>query len=128
MGSKAIEICDHVEKAWATGQRAVELLREALGDEADNLVPLEGGGVSLHKIRGVMHDTCATANLAATLMKETRNTSKGRTCSPTFTLAKTSTHRVIAEGHPFPFVQALRGLHALRTTASTQGVPLPARR
>ena len=75
MGSKAKEICHHVEQAWATGQRAIELLRVELGDEADNMVPLEGGGVALHKIRGVMHDTCATANLAATLMKEKRNKS-----------------------------------------------------
>ncbi len=29
----------------------------------------------LHKIRGAMHDTCATANLTATLMQEKRNTS-----------------------------------------------------
>jgi hypothetical protein len=64
-----------VEGAWATGQRAIELLRLELGCEADNLVPLTGGGVSLHKIRGVMHDTCATANLTATLMLEKRNTS-----------------------------------------------------
>ncbi len=47
-----------MEGAWATGQRAIELLRMELGGEADNLVPLTGGGVSLHKIRGVVHDTC----------------------------------------------------------------------
>ncbi len=75
MGSKAKEICHHVDQAWATGQRSIELLRVELGDEADNLVPLEGGDVALHKIRGVMHDNCATANLAASLMKEKRNTS-----------------------------------------------------
>jgi hypothetical protein len=75
VGSKAIEICHHVEQAWATGQRAIELLRVELGDEADNMVPLEGGGVALHKIRAVMHATCATANLTETLMKEKRNTS-----------------------------------------------------
>lgn len=64
-----------MEEAWATGQRAIELLRMELGGEADNLVPLTAGGVLLHKIRGVMHDTCATANLTATLMLEKRNTS-----------------------------------------------------
>jgi hypothetical protein len=70
-----MEICEHVEEAWATGQRAIDLLREELGGEADDLLAAEGGGVKLHKIRGVMHDTCATANLTATLMKEKRNTS-----------------------------------------------------
>ncbi len=64
-----------MEEAWATGQRAIELLRMELGGEADNLLPLTGGGVLLHKIRGVMHDTCATTNLTATLMLEKRNTS-----------------------------------------------------
>jgi hypothetical protein len=44
-------------------------------DEADNMLAVKGGGVLLHKIRGVMHDTCATANLTATLMNEKRNTS-----------------------------------------------------
>ncbi len=64
-----------MEEAWATGQRAIELLRMELGGEADNLLPLTAGGVLLHKIRGVMHDTCAMANLTATLMLEKRNTS-----------------------------------------------------
>ncbi len=75
MGSTANEICEHVEKAWEIGQRSIELLKEELGGEADDLLAVEGGGVHLHKIRGVMHDTCATANLTATLMQEKRNTS-----------------------------------------------------
>ena len=75
VGSTAIEICEHVEKAWEIGQRAIELLKAELGGEADDLLAVEGGGVLLHKIRGVMHDTCATANLTATLMQEKRNTS-----------------------------------------------------
>jgi len=75
VGSTANEICEHVEKAWEIGQRAIELLKEELGGEADDLLAVEGGGVHLHKIRGVMHDTCATANLTATLMQEKRNTS-----------------------------------------------------
>ncbi len=75
VGSTAIEICEHVEQAWATGQRAIELLREELGSKADDLLAVVGGGVLLHKIRVVMHDTCATANLTATLMQEKRNTS-----------------------------------------------------
>ncbi len=43
-----------------------------MGTEADMLVPLTNGGVKLHKLRAIMHDTCATANLAAVLMKEKR--------------------------------------------------------
>ncbi len=49
MGSTANEICEHVEKAWAIGQRAIELLKEELGDEADDLLAVEGGGVQLHR-------------------------------------------------------------------------------
>jgi hypothetical protein len=75
VGSTAMEICEHVEQAWANGQRAIDLLREELGGEADDLLAVEGGGLKLHKIRGVMHDTCATANLTATLIKEKQNTS-----------------------------------------------------
>jgi hypothetical protein len=78
-GSTAIAICQQVEMAWSLGQRAIELLREELGGEAENLLAMKGGGVQLHKIRGVMHDTCPTANLTATLMREKRNTS-GQLC------------------------------------------------
>jgi hypothetical protein len=78
-GSTAKEICEQVEEAWALGQRAIEILQEELGGEAENLLAVEGGGVQLHKIRGVMHDTCPTANLTATLMQEKRNTS-GQLC------------------------------------------------
>jgi hypothetical protein len=43
----------------------VELLREALGPElADMYVPLTNGGVQLHKLQGVMHDTCNRADKA----------------------------------------------------------------
>jgi hypothetical protein len=65
VGSTAAEIAGHIETAWGVGQRAIVLLREELGGEADKLVPLKNGGVQLHKSRGTMHDTCATANLAA---------------------------------------------------------------
>jgi len=39
-----MEICAHVEEAWATGDRAIQLLREELGGEADDLLAVEGGG------------------------------------------------------------------------------------
>ena len=44
-------------------------LGPALGEE---LVPLVNGGVQLHKIFGLMHDTCSTANRVAELMAELR--------------------------------------------------------
>jgi hypothetical protein len=75
VGSKATEICEHIEGAWALGQQAIGLLREELGVNADELVPMTNGGVQLHKLRAIMHDTCATANLAASMMKEKRDVS-----------------------------------------------------
>ncbi len=42
---------------------------------ADKFVPLIKGGVQLHKLRGIMHDTCATANLAAVFIGELRDIS-----------------------------------------------------
>jgi hypothetical protein len=75
VGSKANEISAYIEEAWELGQRAIAMLREDLAHEADNLVPLINGGVLLHKLRGIMHDTCATANLTAVLMKEKRDVS-----------------------------------------------------
>ncbi len=49
------------------------MVRDALGPElADVLVPLVEGGVQLHKIYGLMHDTCSTANRVAALMAELR--------------------------------------------------------
>ena len=75
VGSKATEICEHIEGAWALGQQAIGLLREELVGHADELVPMTNGGVQLHKLRAIMHDTCATANLAASMMKEKRDVS-----------------------------------------------------
>jgi hypothetical protein len=75
VGSTAVEIASHIEAAWDIGQRAIGLLREELGGEADKLVPLTNGGVQLQKLRGIMHDTCATANLAAELIGELREIS-----------------------------------------------------
>ncbi len=51
----------------------LELVRDELGFEAaEELVPMVKGGVQLHKIFGVMHDTCHTANRVARLMVELR--------------------------------------------------------
>ena len=58
------------------GQHCVDLLREELGPtNADMHVPLVKGGVQLHKLQGVMHDTCNTANKTARLVKALRDTS-----------------------------------------------------
>ncbi len=40
VGSTAAEIASHIEGAWDLGQRAISMLREELGGEADKLVPL----------------------------------------------------------------------------------------
>ena len=67
----AVEVVQHIERAWARGQAAVEALRAELDvEDRDTLCPLVHGGVSLHKIYSVMHDTCNTANLVAELIKE----------------------------------------------------------
>ena len=88
VGSTAEEIAVHVEAAWARGQAAVEALRHELGDEyKDILAPLVEGGVSLHKIKSVMHDTCNTANLVAKKVTHTL----ALTVTPTLTLSQTRT-------------------------------------
>ncbi len=53
------------------------MVREELGAElGDQLVPLANGGVALHKIFGLMHNTCSTANRVAELMAELRDESR----------------------------------------------------
>ena len=67
VGSTSEEIAAHIKQSWANGQLAVGLLRDELGALADVHVPLRNGGVMLHKLQGVMHDTCNTANKTARL-------------------------------------------------------------
>jgi hypothetical protein len=51
------------------------MVRVELGADIGNvLVPMVNGGVGLHKIFGLMHDTCNTANRVAALMAELRET------------------------------------------------------
>ena len=51
----------------------LDLVRAELGPELrEQLVPLANGGVRLHKIFGIMHDTCNTANRVAQLMADLR--------------------------------------------------------
>jgi hypothetical protein len=74
-GEKSAEIVTHIEHIWERGQQAVSLLRQALSAEVvDVLAPLRNGGVALHKIFCVMHDTCHAANKVANLtLTYTRN-------------------------------------------------------
>ncbi len=62
------------------GKAAVDALRNCLSPELrDKLCPLRNGGVSLHKLYGVMHDTCNCGNKVTrtpTLYAEPRPVSK----------------------------------------------------
>jgi hypothetical protein len=52
----------------------MQMVRDALGPEVqDILAPEIDGGVRIHKIFGLMHDNCATANLVAELMAKLRD-------------------------------------------------------
>ena len=62
--SEAVNVVRHIEEVWRRGKEAVNAVRAALGPELQDLLcPLRNGGVSLHKLYGVMHDTCNCANL-----------------------------------------------------------------
>ena len=64
-GSTAVKVAEHVQLTWERGKRIIDLVREELGVDADALVPLINGGVTLTKLCGSMHDTCNSANLIA---------------------------------------------------------------
>jgi hypothetical protein len=67
--SEAVDVVRHIEDVWRRGKEAVDAVRAALGPEfQDLLCPLRNGGVSLHKLYGVMHDTCNCANLVSTYL------------------------------------------------------------
>jgi hypothetical protein len=57
-------------------KQAVLLVRAELGQAiCDELVPLVGGDVLLHKIQGAMHETCPTANKVSYFVNKMRKTS-----------------------------------------------------
>jgi hypothetical protein len=61
--SEAEDVVKHIEAVWERGKLAIDALRDCLGPELrDILCPLRNGGISLHKLYGVMHDTCNCAN------------------------------------------------------------------
>jgi hypothetical protein len=102
VGSTSEEIAAHIGESWSNGQVAVGLLRVELGDLADALVPLTNGGVLLHKLQGVMHDTCHTANKTARLSKVkpcTRTFHYTITLSLTITLNLNTRHYVTQVGN-----------------------------
>jgi hypothetical protein len=72
-GSASVKIAEHVRLTWERGREALNLLRQELGEEADELVPLVNGGIDFSKLRGVMHDTCNAANKVARVVKELRD-------------------------------------------------------
>ena len=61
-GSTSERVAEHVKLTWERGQQAMALVRSELGPDADDLLPLINGGVTMAKIRGAMHDTCNAAN------------------------------------------------------------------
>ena len=61
--SEADDVVKHIEAVWERGKLAIDALRASLVPELrDVICPLRNGGVSLHKLYGVMHDTCNCAN------------------------------------------------------------------
>ncbi len=84
-GNTAAKVAEHVKLHWERGKRIIDLVREQLGVDADALVPLINGGVTLTKLCGSMHDTCNSANLIA------KNVRMNLTLTLTLTLALTLT-------------------------------------
>ncbi len=72
--STAEETIVHIQNTWEQGRIVVQMVRDALGPELQGiLAPQKDDGVRLHKTFGLMHDTCATANLVAELMAKLRD-------------------------------------------------------
>ena len=71
-GSTAEEITAHVKDPWARGRKAVEALRELLGDRANELVPIRAGGIRLLRLEALMSDGCNTAKAVSRLLGEAK--------------------------------------------------------
>jgi hypothetical protein len=65
VGGTAREIVAHVKKTWKRGQETIALIRDRLGDDADEFAPISRGGVTFLKAEPPMNDTCNTALLTA---------------------------------------------------------------
>ena len=71
VGGKAVEVAQHIQALFEKAQGVVMRVREILMADGctpslvDQLVPVVDGGVRLHKLLALMHDTCNVANRAA---------------------------------------------------------------
>ena len=72
-GSSAEEITSHVKSTWSRGREAVELLRDRLGNRADDLVPVRTGGIRLMRLEAFMGDGCNTAKAVMRQLGEAKN-------------------------------------------------------
>jgi hypothetical protein len=55
--STAEETIVHIAETWERGKQVVNMLRDHLGPELENVHrPVVNGGVAIHKIFGLMHD------------------------------------------------------------------------
>ena len=70
-GGKAVEVAQHIQALFKKAQGVVMRVREILMADGctpslvDQLVPVVDGGVRLHKVLALMHDTCNVANRTA---------------------------------------------------------------
>ena len=71
VGGKALEVAHHIQALFKKAQTVVMRVREILMADGctlslvDQLVPVVDGGVRLHKVLAMMHDTCHVANRTA---------------------------------------------------------------
>jgi len=73
IGGTAEEVATHVELQFQRANEQIDALRAELvkwAHDPDLLAPKVDGGVMLHKIKSLMHDTCHTANLSAIIVIE----------------------------------------------------------
>jgi len=73
IGGTAEEVAAHVELQFQRANEQIDALRAELvkwAHDPDLLAPKVDGGVMLHKIKSLMHDTCHTANLSAIIVIE----------------------------------------------------------
>jgi hypothetical protein len=72
--STAEETIAHITDTWERGKTVVNMLRDQLGPDLQDVhCPLINGGVAIHKIFDLIHDTCNTANRVAELMSSLRD-------------------------------------------------------
>ena len=71
VGGKADEVAQHIQALFKKAQGVVMRVREILMADGcplsvvDQLVPVVDGGVRLHKLLALIHDTCSVANRTA---------------------------------------------------------------